>query len=50
LLVVLGLILHLTGITILILWATGAFNSTPEPEPTPPAKKDDPSKKVKRPK
>lgn len=35
----LGGILHLLGISLLIAWALGAFNSTPEPDSDPPQKK-----------
>jgi serine/threonine protein kinase len=36
----LGGLLHLTAVTLLLLWIFGAFTSSPEPEPTPPQKKE----------
>ena len=48
LLLILGAILHLTGISLLLAWAFGAFSTTPEPDNTPPVeKKDDSIKKGK---
>ena len=48
LLLILGAILHLTGISLLLAWAFGAFSSTPESDNTPPVeKKDDSIKKGK---
>jgi hypothetical protein len=36
----LGALLHLTAVTLLLLWIFGAFTSSPEPEPSPPPKKE----------
>jgi serine/threonine protein kinase len=36
----LGGLLHLTAVALLLLWIFGAFTSSPEPEPTPPQKKE----------
>ena len=44
---ILGGILHLTGISLLIAWALGAFNSTPEPDRDPPVQKKNAPKKGK---
>lgn len=43
-LVILGLCLHLSATALVIAWVTGAFDSTPEPEPVP-TKKEPPKKK-----
>lgn len=44
--IALGLCLHLTAVALLIAWALGAFNSTPDPvqTPDPKEKKTDPQK------
>ncbi len=47
LLFILGGILHLTGISLLIAWALGAFNSTPEPDRDPPVQKKNAPKRGK---
>ncbi len=50
-LLILGAILHLTWISLVILWVAGAFSSTPQPDPTPaPAKTEHapPAKKNKK--
>jgi eukaryotic-like serine/threonine-protein kinase len=39
-LLVIGGLLHITGIGLAVAWAMGAFNSTPAPEPDPVQKKD----------
>jgi len=49
LMVVLGLILHLSAVALIVAWATGAFNSPPEPEPEPVKKKQEPQTKKKPP-
>ncbi len=46
-LMVLGLLLHLSAVALLVAWITGAFDSKPDPEPTPPPKKE--QKKPRRP-
>ena len=48
-LLILGGLLHITWITLLIVWIAGGFSSKPEPEPTTPTptKKEPPSKKKK---
>jgi serine/threonine protein kinase len=49
LLLVLGGLLHLTGVGLLLAWALGAFNSSPPEEPTPPThKKDEPPRTPKK--
>ncbi|HEV3437756.1 MAG TPA: serine/threonine-protein kinase [Gemmata sp.] len=43
-LLILGALLHLTWISLVVLWIAGAFSSPPEPEQSsPPTKKDNPS-------
>jgi serine/threonine protein kinase len=46
----LGGLLHLTGVTLLVLWLTGTFDGSPTPpeEPTKPAKAKDDQKKPPR--
>jgi serine/threonine protein kinase len=47
-LLLLGGVLHIAGISLLLAWVFGAFNSTPEPDNSPPVeKKDDSIKKGK---
>lgn len=50
-LLLLGGLLHLTAITLLLLWLFGAFSGTrePEPSPPPPEKKSNPIKPRPRP-
>jgi serine/threonine protein kinase len=46
-LVILGLCLHVSAVALIVAWLSGAFNSTPEPEPVP-TKKEAPKKSPKR--
>lgn len=50
LLIICGAVLHLSAITLFVLWIAGAFHSTPEPEqPSPPSvKKENPSPSKKK--
>jgi hypothetical protein len=49
LLLLLGALLHITGIGLLVAWALGAFTHTPETDSEPPAsKKDEPPKSPKK--
>ncbi len=47
LLMVLGLLLHLSAVALLVAWITGAFDSKPETDPEPPPKRE--QKKPRRP-
>lgn len=48
LLILLGLCLHLSAVALLVIWLTGVFNSSPEPEPVAPKKEPDKSTKSKK--